>query len=208
MSKGQYRDRDRGKRRRGFDDDDYSPPVTPDLNRGRPFTAAPRTAPLAQGAALDAVVKMFNSEKGFGFVSVGDGSSDAFLHIGALQAAGFDAPAPGTKLKVQIGQGQKGPQVTAVLEVDSSTAGALPPTSRPERPDPSTAVAIDGVVKWLNTEKGFGFVQADDNGKDVFLHISVVEKAGLDSLPDGAAVSMHVVETQKGREAISISVKS
>ena len=64
------------------------------------------------------------------------------------------------------------------------------------------------MVKWLNTEKGFGFVQADDNGKDVFLHISVVEKAGLDTLPDGAIISMDVVETQKGREAISITVKA
>ena len=207
MSKGQHRDRDRGKRRRGFDDDDYSPPVSPDVNRGRSFNAAPRSAPVPQGPAVDAVVKMFNSEKGFGFVSVGGNSGDAFLHIGALQAAGFDAPAPGTTLKVQVGQGEKGPQVTAVLEVYSSTAGPAA-TSRPERPDPSTAIAIDGVVKWLNTEKGFGFVQADDNGKDVFLHISVVEKAGLDTLPDGAIISMNVVETQKGREAISITVKA
>lgn len=210
MGKGQYRGHDRGKRRRGFDDDDYSPHEARQDRQSPTYTAPSRqAAPAAQGPVLDATVKMFNTEKGFGFVALANGSGDAFLHIGTLQAAGHDAPAPGTKLRVQAGPGQKGPQITAVLEVDSSTAGAVTFRSAPRsRPDPATAIEVDGTVKWFNTEKGFGFIQTDDGGKDVFLHISVVERAGLRTVAEGAAVSMRVVDTQKGREAISVALIS
>jgi CspA family cold shock protein len=49
-------------------------------------------------------------------------------------------------------------------------------------------VAI-GTVKWFNPTKGYGFIQPDDGGKDVFVHISAVEKAGLSTLGEGARVS-------------------
>jgi len=185
--------------------------------------------PAATGPAVDATVKWFKSEKGFGFVELADGSGDAFLHIGAVQSAGFDSVGPGAKLKVQVGQGQKGPQVLRVLEVDESTVVAPQPRfggggggggfggggggggfggPRPPRRtvDPSTAVELGGTVKWFNGEKGFGFIAGEDGGKDVFIHISVLERAGLRALNEGERVSMRVVETPKGREAISIDV--
>ena len=46
-----------------------------------------------------------------------------------------------------------------------------------------------GTVKWFNPSKGFGFIQPDDKSKDVFVHISAVEKAGLSNLNEGAKVS-------------------
>ena len=61
-------------------------------------------------------------------------------------------------------------------------------------------------MKWFKSEKGFGFVGADDGGKDVFIHISVLERAGINALGEGQRVSMKVVSTQKGREAISIDL--
>ena len=177
------------------------------------FRPASRADAAPEGPALDAIVKWFNPEKGFGFVELTDGSGDAFLHIAVLERGGHDAVLPGTKLRVQVGQGQKGPQVTAVLELDATTAAASRPTMSPrmsgggrERPDPATASEMHGKVKWFNGQKGFGFVAAEDGGKDVFLHISIVDRAGIQVLPEGQQVRMRVVKTQKGREAISVAL--
>ncbi|GJD47434.1 Cold shock protein CspA [Methylobacterium crusticola] len=53
-----------------------------------------------------------------------------------------------------------------------------------------------GTVKWFNGQKGFGFIQPDDGGKDVFVHISAVERAGLQSLAEGQKVS-YEMETDR-----------
>jgi cold shock protein len=55
-----------------------------------------------------------------------------------------------------------------------------------------------GTVKWFNGQKGFGFIQPDDGGKDVFVHISAVEAAGLRSLNEGQKISYELV-TEKGK---------
>lgn len=60
-----------------------------------------------------------------------------------------------------------------------------------------------GTVKWFNPDKGFGFIQPEGgNGKDVFVHISAVERAGLRSLMEGQKVSFDVVN-ERGKEAAS-----
>jgi cold shock protein len=55
-----------------------------------------------------------------------------------------------------------------------------------------------GVVKWFNSQKGYGFIQPDDGGKDVFVHISAVNAAGLQSLNEGQRVNYELV-TEKGK---------
>jgi len=55
-------------------------------------------------------------------------------------------------------------------------------------------------VKWFNPTKGYGFIQPDNGGKDVFVHISAVEKAGLSSLNEGAKVSYEIV-ANRGKES-------
>lgn len=57
-----------------------------------------------------------------------------------------------------------------------------------------------GTVKWFNTQKGFGFIQPDDGGKDVFVHISAVQRAGLVTLNEGQKVSFEVT-TERGKTA-------
>ena len=57
-----------------------------------------------------------------------------------------------------------------------------------------------GTLKWFNGQKGFGFIQPDSGGKDVFVHISAVEKAGLGSLNEGDKVSYEVV-ANRGKES-------
>ena len=57
-----------------------------------------------------------------------------------------------------------------------------------------------GTVKWFNATKGYGFIQPDNGSKDVFVHISAVERAGLNSLNEGAKVTFDVVPN-KGKES-------
>jgi cold shock protein len=59
-----------------------------------------------------------------------------------------------------------------------------------------------GTVKWFNNQKGFGFIQPDAGGKDIFVHISAVERAGLSTLNEGQKVSFEVVaDRQTGKSA-------
>lgn len=225
-------------RRRGGFDDDVMPSF--DMPRDRPARSFGGPSPFdsgpATGPVVDATVSWFNPEKGFGFTSLSDGSGDAFLHIGQLQAIGRDSVPPGATLKVQVAQGAKGKQVVKVIDVDESTAQPAGFRPRPAGPRPgfggggggfggggggfgdrgprpprrtvdlSSAIPLDGVVKWFNPDKGFGFVAGEDGGKDVFVHISVLQAAGMGPLADGQRVSMKIVETPKGREAVQISL--
>ena len=59
---------------------------------------------------------------------------------------------------------------------------------------------MQGTVKWYNPTKGYGFIQPADGGKDVFVHITAVEKAGLDTLSEGQTVEYQVVTT-RGRQS-------
>jgi CspA family cold shock protein len=61
-------------------------------------------------------------------------------------------------------------------------------------------VAI-GTVKWFNSTKGFGFIQPNDGGKDVFVHISAVEKAGLQELLEGQTVSFELFNGRNGKQS-------
>lgn len=58
-----------------------------------------------------------------------------------------------------------------------------------------------GTVKWFNTTKGFGFIAPDDGGKDVFVHISAVERAGLKGLNDNQKVSYELLSGRDGRSS-------
>ena len=58
----------------------------------------------------------------------------------------------------------------------------------------------NGTVKWFNTTKGYGFIQPEEGGKDVFVHISALQEAGIQDLPDGTKVTFEVVE-QRGKNS-------
>jgi CspA family cold shock protein len=183
----------------------------------------------AAGPETEARVKWFNPEKGFGFVEMTDGSGEAFLHVRQVEAAGHSALESGTTLVIKVGTGQKGPQVQEIVSVDTSTAEPEPPRgARPARPPraggpggqsggfsrPSGPSArpvsgppeVPATVKWFDSVKGYGFVSVEGESKDLFLHISVVERAGLGQLDQGQAVRVAIVEGRKGPEVGAIEL--
>jgi CspA family cold shock protein len=165
------------------------------------------------GTPVRATVKWFNATKGFGFVAPSDGTPDAFLHVSVLANAGHDSIGDGADLMCMIAPGAKGPQVSRVLEVLSlgSASGEAPRRDAPPSRDrvsrdfDAPEVEVSGTVKWFKPDKGFGFVTADDQSKDVFVHKSVLRRCGPMMLESGQRVQMRVQEADKGREATWIT---
>ncbi len=201
------RDRDfRPARRHGFDDDNFEPPRR-SFGSTSGFSAQRLDAP--SGPPAQAVVKWYNPDKGFGFVQFADGSAAAFLHVSVLERSGHGSLPPGATLEVRTGPGSKGPQVTEILSVDSSTAQQEQPRrARPERslypPADGAVVEEAGTVKWYNAMKGFGFIGSDRGGKDIFVHASVLDRAGIAGLTEGQRVAVDVIDGRKGPEAAGL----
>jgi len=206
-------------RKHGFDDDGpvaYAPRQRSERPNGRSEGLGDEAAPgdlAASQPPVEATVKWYKDDKGFGFVELANGQGDAFLHATVLHAAGYDAVPPGARMRVVVAMGVKGPQVSRLVSLDASTAVErprrmfdAPRAPRRMAPDPSTATPLAGRVKWFNETKGFGFVAVEDGGKDIFVHISALNAAGIAHLDEGQPVNMKVVDTPRGREAISIAL--
>ena len=171
----------------------------------RPRYSQPRFEPPS-GPPVQGVVKWFNPDKGFGFVELSDGSGDAFLHGSVLTQSSISAVQPGETLEVRVGPGHKGPHVTEVVSVDPSTA--TPMGSQRSSAQATTlngpSVEETGTVKWFNADKGYGFIAPNGGGRDVFVHVSALERSGIEGLSEGQQVVVDVVEGRKGQEAARV----
>src|SRR5207245_1636255 len=132
-----------------------------------------------------------------------------FLQVSVVERSGASSVPPGATLQVRGGPGPKGQQVTEILSIDVSTASReRPRRARPERPaypaaDRATVEEL-GTVQWYNDTKGFGFIAADRGGKDIFVHASALQRAGITGLAEGQRVTVDVADGQKGPEAVSL----
>jgi CspA family cold shock protein len=199
---GRYKDY-REPKRRGYDEDNTFNHRAPEGRQNYPTPSAPQAS-----EPVDAVVKWFNAEKGFGFVALASGG-EAFIHIRKFETSGHSSVPEGARIKVRIGQGQKGPEVTEVIEMDLNAAQlGSSAERRPAAPSQVVGQAKEGIgtVKMYRADKGFGFVGQDGGGKDVFVHATALARAGLSGLTEGQRVRIQIGQGKKGLEAQAIEL--
>jgi CspA family cold shock protein len=164
-----------------------------------------RTEDAPTGRRVEAKVKWFNAAKGFGFVTLSDGSPDAFLPMAVLRRAGYEDVREGASISCEVGTGAKGPLVVTVLNLDNSTAapagmgGVSRAAARP-------AQTLEGAVKWFEADKGYGFIAPDGGGKDIFIHVTALRRSGVNQVGPGQRVRVDVVDGRKGLEADKVTL--
>jgi cold shock protein len=159
-------------------------------------------------------IKWFNRSKGFGFIIPSDGSGDVFLPLSALERAGHNEAPDGASVVFEWTQGPKGRAVAQVLELDATTATPRAPRENRFRggrgdaqDEPSGLTeSLDGVVKWYDPARGFGFILPNDGSKDIFVHVTALRRSGIEMLEPGQPVRMMVAQARRGREASSLQL--
>ncbi|MGO8921158.1 MAG: cold-shock protein [Stellaceae bacterium] len=162
-------------------------------------------------------IKWFNRSKGFGFIIPNDGSGDVFLPLSALERSGHSEAPDGASIVFEWTQGPKGRAVAQVVEIDTSTATPRAPRENrfrgggggrndayEEASGPTES--LDGVVKWYDPARGFGFILPNDGSKDIFVHVTALRRSGIEMLEPGQPVRMMVAQARRGREASSIEL--
>lgn len=162
---------------------------------------------------VECQVKWYSPDKGFGFVVVGDGGEDAFLHAAVLEKSRMaHIPGAGAKILCKVGYESGRRRVTQVLKIDNSTATA-PPRQRTAAAPPQDIPAVVGepevaTVRWFNRIKGFGFVSRGEETEDIFVHMVVLHSCGMRELRLGQSVLVWFDRTEKGLMASKIQFTS
>jgi cold shock CspA family protein len=161
-------------------------------------------------------VKWFNAEKGFGFIEPDDGGQDVFAHFSAIaDDGGYRSLDEGQRVEFTASPGDRGPQADSIQPLGGGGGRAPARAERGHRDDPRQVRApragraggggSEGTVRWFNAEKGFGFIEPDEGGDDVFVHFSaIVDDGGYRSLDEGQRVEYTASPGQKGLQADSV----
>jgi CspA family cold shock protein len=141
-------------------------------------------------------VKFFNAHKGFGFIQQDAGGEDVFVHISSVERAGLDGLAEGQQLEFTLVD--RGGKISAS---DLAVVGeVIAVQKREEQPQRQlTGDKATGTVKFFNSMKGFGFITRDDGQADAFVHISAVERSGMQGLNEGDRLEFDIEVDRRGK---------
>ncbi|MEO6715702.1 MAG: cold-shock protein [Novosphingobium sp.] len=140
-------------------------------------------------------VKFFNAHKGFGFIQQDAGGEDVFVHISSVERAGLEGLAEGQQLEFTLVD--RGGKVSASDLVVVGDVIAVQQKEAPQRQ--LTGERATGTVKFFNGMKGFGFITRDDGQPDAFVHISAVERSGMQSLNEGDRLEFDIEVDRRGK---------
>lgn len=141
-------------------------------------------------------VKFFNTQKGFGFIQRDEGGEDVFVHISQVERAGLKGLAEGQELQFNLVD--RGGKVSAA---DLQVVGDVIEVQEAAPQRELTGEKAVGTVKFFNTIKGFGFITRDDGKEDAFVHISAVERSGLQGVNEGDRFEFDLEVDRRGKHS-------
>jgi cold shock protein len=170
---------------------------------------------MDDGGALTVTgqIKWFDAHKGYGFIApdvpLPGGAGDILLHQTCVRQSGFSRAVEGAQVVCETVRGPRGMQASRIISLDNSTAQVMPAGDRDARyvAEPR-GEAFEGIVKWFNPAKGYGFISRGNGTPDIFVHMGTLRRCNVGELQEGQKVKVRVGDGPKGDLVADITLDS